>query len=210
MKITCVTSIAILLLAFASCKNNGNKEGHDGHDMENMNKDTMQLVTVTKDKEVKVVAVIYSNLDVKAATAVKEIVDHYLHIKNALANDNATEAVSGAKAMKDALVKVDKSILTVEQKVAYDKIAESLIATSALISKSSNDIKQQREQFVPMSESVYELVRHFGAGRPLYNDYCPMARNDQGAMWISEVKEIKNPYFGDQMLNCGTVEEVIK
>jgi hypothetical protein len=147
---------------------------------------------------------------VKAASAVKGIVDHYLHIKNALTNDNATVAVSGSKAMEAALVKIDKSIFTVEQKAAFDKLEESLIATSALIAKSSNDIKQQREQFVLMSESVYELVKHFGAGRPLYHDYCPMARDDKGAMWISEVKEIKNPYFGDQMLNCGSVEEVIK
>jgi hypothetical protein len=37
-----------------------------------------------------------------------------------------------------------------------------------------------------------------------------MARDNQGAMWISEVKEIKNPYFGAQMFTCGSVEEVIK
>ncbi|MBS4065516.1 MAG: DUF3347 domain-containing protein [Chitinophagaceae bacterium] len=27
---------------------------------------------------------------------------------------------------------------------------------------------------------------------------------------MSEIKEVKNPYFGAQMLTCGTVEEVIQ
>lgn len=210
MKITSVTAFAILLLSFASCKSNGTKADHTGHDMESTSKDTTGNAIVSKETEVKVIAVIYSNLEVKAATSVKEIVDHYLHVKNALTNDNATEAANGSKAMEAALGKIDKSILTAEQKATYDKIEERLIALSELIAKSGNDIKLQREQFVLMSESVYELVKHFGAGRPLYHDYCPMARDDQGAMWISEVKEIKNPYFGDQMLSCGSVEEVIK
>lgn len=210
MKITSVTAFAILLLSFASCKSNGTKADHTGHDMESTSKDTTGNAIVSKETEVKVIAVIYSNLEVKAATSVKEIVDHYLHVKNALTNDNATEAANGSKAMEAALGKLDKSILTAEQKATYDKIEERLIALSELIAKSGNDIKLQREQFVLMSESVYELVKHFGAGRPLYHDYCPMARDDQGAMWISEVKEIKNPYFGDQMLSCGSVEEVIK
>jgi hypothetical protein len=37
-----------------------------------------------------------------------------------------------------------------------------------------------------------------------------MYNENKGAMWISEMKEVKNPYFGAKMLTCGTVEEVIK
>jgi hypothetical protein len=29
-------------------------------------------------------------------------------------------------------------------------------------------------------------------------------------MWLSEIKEVKNPYFGAEMPTCGTIEEVIK
>jgi hypothetical protein len=56
---------------------------------------------------------------------------------------------------------------------------------------------------------VYELAKAFGGGRRLYHDHCPMARDNQGALWISELKDVKNPYFGADMLTCGTVEEVI-
>jgi hypothetical protein len=44
----------------------------------------------------------------------------------------------------------------------------------------------------------------------VYYDYCPMAKNDQGANWLSDVKEIKNPYFGAKMLSCGEVQEMIQ
>jgi Cu(I)/Ag(I) efflux system membrane fusion protein len=30
---------------------------------------------------------------------------------------------------------------------------------------------------------------------------------DTGAYWISDSKEIRNPYFGDAMLTCGEVKK---
>ena len=175
-----------------------------------MNKDSVQHATTTDDKDVKAVAVTYTNIDVKAAVSIKEIVDHYLHIKNALANDYASEAASGGKAMGKAINNLDKSLLTAEQKAAYDNNEEEMKEHAEHIAKNGDNIKHQRSYFVMMSEVVYDLVKNFGAGRPLYHDHCPMARDNQGAMWISETKEIKNPYFGAEMPKCGTVEEVIK
>jgi Cu(I)/Ag(I) efflux system membrane fusion protein len=36
-----------------------------------------------------------------------------------------------------------------------------------------------------------------------------MANDNKGATWISKDKNIINPYFGDKMLTCGSVESVI-
>jgi hypothetical protein len=44
----------------------------------------------------------------------------------------------------------------------------------------------------------------------LYHDHCPMANDNKGAMWLSEVREVKNPYFGGKMNECVKVQEVIK
>jgi hypothetical protein len=44
----------------------------------------------------------------------------------------------------------------------------------------------------------------------VYVAYCPMANNNEGANWLSNDKEIKNPYFGDKMLRCGSVMETIQ
>ncbi len=195
---------AVILMA---CNNNDTKNEHDGHDM----KDSIQQQpAVVDDKEVKTVAVLYTNVDATAAASIKLIVDHYLHIKNALANDNADEAANGGKAMMDAVKKVDKSLLTAEQKKAYDEITSELQDHGEHVAKNAADIKHQRSHFILMSEDMYSLVKTFGGGRPLYHDHCPMANDNKGAMWISEIKEIKNPYFGEKMPACGSVEEVIK
>jgi hypothetical protein len=47
----------------------------------------------------------------------------------------------------------------------------------------------------------------FGSNRKLYQDYCPMADDGKGAIWISEIKEIKNPYQGSKMLTCGSIKK---
>jgi Protein of unknown function (DUF3347) len=202
--------LAIAAISFTACNNSGSKNEHDGHDMDNMNKDTVKHAAATNDEAVKTVAVLYSDVNATAAASIKEIVDHYLHIKNALANDNSSEAASGAKAMEAALGKLDKSLLTAVQKTTYDKDEEELKEHAKHIAENADKIKHQRSHFVSMSEVMYVLVKNFGAGRPLYHDHCPMARDNQGAMWISEEKAIKNPYFGAGMPTCGTVEEVIQ
>lgn len=95
--------------------------------------------------------------------------------------------------MEDAIGKLDKSLLITEQKTAYDANEEEMKEHAEHIAKNGDNTKHQRSHFVQMSEVVYELVKNFGAGRPVYHDHCPMARDNQGAMWISEVKGNKNP-----------------
>jgi len=36
-----------------------------------------------------------------------------------------------------------------------------------------------------------------------------MANNNKGAKWLSVEAEIRNPYYGDAMLSCGSVVEVL-
>lgn len=207
MKTIFLSAITVSLIVFTACNNSGSKSEHEGHDM---NKDTAKHVSTADDKDVKIIAVAYTNVEAKAGASIKEIVGDYLHIKNALANDNASEAANGAKAMDGAIGKLDKSLLTAEQKTAYDANEAEMKEHAEHIAKNGDNIKHQRSHFAGLSEVVYDLVKNFGAGLPVYHDHCPMARDNQGAMWISEMKEVKNPYFGSQMLKCGTVEEVIQ
>ncbi len=58
---------------------------------------------------------------------------------------------------------------------------------------------------------MYALVKNFTASQTdVYLQYCPMAANGNGAYWLSDNKIVFNPYFGDRMLHCGSVKEVIK
>ena len=110
--------------------------------------------------------------------------------------------------MAASLQQLDKSYFTADQKKAYDAIEKGLKDHVTQIA-ASNDIKVQRTHFVDLSSNVYELVKAFGAGKTVYHDYCPMANDDKGALWVSEINDIKNPYFGASMLTCGSVEETI-
>lgn len=189
---------------FIACNNNKQAESHD---MAKMDKETTASAASTDDKDIKTVSVTYTNVDPKIASSLKEVVDHYLHIKNALANDNETEAANGGNAMFTALNNVDKSLFTADQKKVYEENEEDVKEHAEHISKSKID--HQREHFAMMSEDVYSLVKAFGAGKTLYHDHCPMY-NNKGALWLSETVVIKNPYMGGKMPKCGTVEEKIQ
>ena len=209
MKRIIFIALATSTIVFSACNNSGNE--HEGHDKNNMNKDSTQHATAKEDKDVKAVAVTYTNIDAKAAASIKEIVDHYLHIKNALANDNGSEAAIGAKAMEGVISKLDKSFLAADQKKVYDEIEDDLREHAEHIGKNGDNVSREREHFSMMSEDVYDLVKAFGSGRAaLYHDHCPMYNDNKGAIWLSETKEIENPYYGDEMLTCGTLEEKIQ
>jgi len=44
----------------------------------------------------------------------------------------------------------------------------------------------------------------------VYVEFCPMADNNSGAYWLSKEEKVINPYFGEAMLTCGEVKQVIE
>jgi hypothetical protein len=61
-----------------------------------------------------------------------------------------------------------------------------------------------------MMSEVCMIWQKLWRWQALYHDHCPMYNEKKGCMWLSELKEVKNPYFGAEMPTCGTIEEVIK
>jgi hypothetical protein len=60
------------------------------------------------------------------------------------------------------------------------------------------------------SSSLFSLVKAFGAtNQTAYYQRCPMANDNKGAYWISQEKEIRNPYYGEKMLKCGENKETL-
>lgn len=120
----------------------------------------------------------------------------YLKVKDALVASNADEAKKAAGELKKVLKEV---------KGSTDAIAAAtkLASTSAL--------EEQRQLFSAVSNEMTTLVKggQLSAGA-LYLEYCPMANSNEGAYWLSNEKQIKNPYFGDKMLKCGSVKETIQ
>jgi hypothetical protein len=200
--------ISVMVLIATAC-NNDSKTAKEG-DSTKLNTDTSKIAVVPDTSKVATITHTFNSVDPKLATSLNAIFDHYLHIKNALIANNGEDAAKGAKEMGEAMSKVDKSLFTAEQKKVYDPIEEDLKEHAEHIGSNGGKIKHQREHFSMMSEDVYTLVKAFGAGRTVYHDHCPMVNDNKGGMWLSEYKEVKNPYFGGEMNGCVTVEEQIK
>ncbi len=151
-----------------------------------------------------------STAQTNSATPTSGILTGYLQVKNALADDNGNDASAGGKAITDAMTKLDQSSLSATQKKAYDAVADDMKENAEHINENSGKIAHQREHFEMLSQDMYDLAKSFDGNQKLYKDFCPMANNNKGAFWISETKEIKNPYLGKKMPECGEVKEEIK
>jgi hypothetical protein len=153
---------------------------------------------------------ISSVMDSKNAVSIKEIINAYLQLKNALTEDNSTGAATAGKKLVAVFKNFDKSSLSEAQKKTYEDVAADAIENAEHIGANGGKIAHQREHFELLSKDIYDLVKSFGAGQVLYKDYDSMFNNGKGAFWLSETKEIKNPYMGKAMLTSGSIQEEIK
>ncbi len=89
--------------------------------------------------------------------------------------------------------------------------------SSALLNE--NDLTEMREDFRMISENLYPFLKTIKyEGSSLYWQNCPMAFGEgKEANWISNTKEIINPYLGknhpefkSSMLHCGEIKDTIK
>lgn len=203
-----MATMAIAAVTFAACNNN--QSSHEGHQHDSTAVTAAAPATAATDESLATLTPQFTTIDPAVAASLKQVTDHYLHIKNALAGDNSAEAANGGKAMATAMEQLNKAALTPEQQQLYGQNEDDLKEHAEHIGKNEGNVEHQREHFAQMSEDVLSLVKAFGGGQPLYQDYCPMYDNNKGAAWLSETKEIKNPYFGSKMATCGTVKAIIK
>jgi hypothetical protein len=200
--------IAIAVITFVSC--NGNTSPGESQD-KMIKKDSMPIQQNTDTAtDVKIVPVSFTNIDPAVTVYMKEMVQNYLGVKNALIDNNGSGAAAASDKISAAMKIFDKSLLSAEQKKVYDDIEEDLKEHAEHIGKNGDKVSHQREHFSMMSEAMYTLVKAFGAGITLYHDHCPMFNDGKGAIWLSETKEIRNPYYGEKMMTCGSVMEIFK
>ena len=141
---------------------------------------------------------------------VNGILHIYIHMKNALVNDDGKAAAGAGNEMVKVLNNFDKSVFKDDDRKQFEDITDDMKENAEHIGVNADNIKHQREHFDMLSKDMYDLVKKFTAGEPIYVDYCPMYNDNKGAIWLSETKEIKNPYFGKDMNSCGSVKEELK
>ncbi|NQX39400.1 Protein of unknown function [Pedobacter steynii] len=136
-----------------------------------------------------------------------EIINGYLQLKNALAADDDKAAAEAGNVMTKAMASFDKSAISADQAKIYNDIEAGVKEHAEHIGENVGNLHHQREHFESLSQDIYDLAKAVGTGKKLYFDHCPMYNDNKGANWLSETKEIRNPYLGKSMLDCGSVKE---
>ena len=144
------------------------------------------------------------------AESMKEMVGQYLQMKNALVNDNGKDAAAAGNAFVASMGKMEKTTLSPDKFKIWDNLSDDANEMAQHVGMNGSKLDHQREHFEMLSNDMYDMVKAFGGGQVLYKDFCPMYNNNKGAIWLSDIKEIKNPYFGKKMPTCGSVKEEIK
>ena len=134
----------------------------------------------------------------------------YLPLKDAMVEGDASAIRKAASPVQTKLEKVDMTLAKGDAHMHWMALLSPMQdALARIISTENRDT--QRLQFINLSKALINAVRSFGTNyeSPLYVQFCPMANNDQGAIWLSTEENIVNPYFGDMMLTCGSIEETL-
>lgn len=133
------------------------------------------------------------------------VLNDYFSLKNALVGDDNGKAKELGATLATSLGDFDASQYTDTQQSELKDIVEDAVEHAEHISES--DIAHQREHFKILSKDVTDMVAITGTENTLYQQFCPMY--DGGSAWLSMSKDVKNPYYGSQMLNCGKVQKEI-
>lgn len=130
--------------------------------------------------------------------------DAFVKSDTALVNSNASAFVIKLDLMKFADIKTDSTIIQLASQI------KETISSQAKAIVSTTGIDAKRKIFQTVSDGMFDLLRTVRYnGSTVYQDYCPMAFNNAGAAWLSNSREIVNPYFGEKMLHCGELRDSV-
>jgi len=141
----------------------------------------------------------------------EKLLTAYIGVKEGLvasdtakANAAARKMVIAADSLKVDEIQADTNGIIKETARTY----MSILSSSAKGLAGEATIDEKRKEFEMIADHMWQLTRTVKYdGQKLYWQYCPMAFNDRGAYWMSNEREIRNPYFGDKMLHCGDVKD---
>ena len=185
--------LVVASLTAVYCKNN-NEEGnvdHSGMDHENMSEGSEMMegrVQTSEDMSGS------ENQDSQTGI----IVHNYLELKDALVADNSEGAGQAGKSLVAAFENFDMSGYEAGEQQELKEIIEDAREHAEHIAMS--DMAHQREHFDILSVDLLDLLEITGSPMTLYQQFCPMYNNNKGAIWFSTSEEIRNPYFGQNML----------
>ncbi len=135
----------------------------------------------------------------------------YYELKNALVATDALKVGDASTQLNVAVTMADTSLSRTDGKYAVelDQYFDDITKQCSIMAGISDlSCERQRLVFAQISADMYSLLKAVSAKNSgAYKQFCPMAFNNKGAYWLSDEDEIRNPYFGKKMLECGEVQD---
>jgi Cu(I)/Ag(I) efflux system membrane fusion protein len=198
---------AAVFTFFANCSGNKKEDDHAAHE-DHAAKDTTEHGSASTAAAEATEP--QFQVDASFQNQLASVFTSYVELKDAFVASDAGKVKEEAKQTDEALAKVDMKLLS---GAAHNDWMNYLspIQSSLKEIQAAADIEAQRRAFSNLSDNLYKSVKAFGlGGKEAFYEFCPMAFNNEGAYWLSDQEQIRNPYFGDKMLTCGSVKEKLK
>jgi Cu(I)/Ag(I) efflux system membrane fusion protein len=173
--------------------------GHEGHVAMNgsVNKDT-------KNNSVRL------EVSKEFQKQLNEVFIKYIALKDAFVKEESNNIISQSEKIGTILSKVDIKLLENKESQTFWMSLEKQLRVAVSSILKTTAIKEQRNHFKQVSSSLIEALQVFGVNEKVFVAFCPMADSNKGAYWLSIEKKVINPYFGNKMLTCGEVKQVIE
>ncbi len=146
-------------------------------------------------------------LNDKANFQLNSLVTAYMALKNSLVKSDLNNSLSKTLTYQTVLKAIEPTLFE-ENETLWVKKSKGIQQTLLLMQQAKN-LKIIRAYFLDLSNQMVFLAKTFHpTQQDLYIQHCPMANSNKGADWLSFEKEIRNPYFGDEMLECGNAVKI--
>lgn len=149
-----------------------------------------------------------ASTEMQEVNQLKSVFNNYFLVKDALVKSDGNTTSTKAKDLLTALNAVQMNKLSNEEHTVWMKVMKDLVFDAGHIAETKN-VAHQRDHFMSLSKNMYELIKVSNQETSVYYQHCPMANKGKGANWLSKENAIKNPYYGSQMLTCGSTVETI-
>jgi hypothetical protein len=124
------------------------------------------------------------------------IIDPYLEIQNALADDSTANIKANAASIATAATALGAPAM---------KIDTAALQLSAAAEAADPDIGDVREKFGLLSEAIDTYMTGLKLTPPagVHVAFCPMANKP----WMQKGEALANPYYGKEMATCGALRQ---
>jgi hypothetical protein len=171
-----------------------------------INKQHNNLAENFAHKDIVILEEVYP-VNEQTQAELEEVIDAYLLLKDALVNEDVDAADKAIVMMENQINAVKPESLDGEGLGAW-KDHIGLYEDKLQEMQHVKGLEAKRSYFSHISEIMYCTIKSFGLKEgDLFAIYCPMAFDGNGAYWISDNKEIQNPYLDENMPTCGEIKE---